>query len=122
MSLNTKKNNNKTKKHKSVFKYKIEDFVRISHFTILKWDFKKNGLWNTLRKIFKRDNQDIYQQKDSWSKKHFTDMSYMTSDDVVYKVEKVIKRRHLHRKQPEVSVKWTGWPEKKIICKYQRIR
>jgi hypothetical protein len=34
------------------------------------------------------------------------------SDDEIYKMEKILKWRHLRGRQPEVLIKWKGWPTK----------
>lgn len=95
--------------------------MRISH---LKKVFEKGyqEKWTMeyfkVSKRFKRGNQDIYKLEDIMDEPvkgtfyRYELQKILTSKDDVYKVEKVIRRRHLKGKQPEVLVKWVGWPDK----------
>jgi len=108
-------------RRKPFFKFKIGDFVRISH---LKKPFDKGYQENwavehfKISNRFRRDNQDIYELVDLLGDPvkgtfyKFELQKINKSDDEIYKIEKILKRRHLRGRQSEVLIKWKGWPTK----------
>lgn len=107
-------------RNKLKFKYKIGDNVRISQ---LKHPFQRDYQQKWTEEYFKvtqrykRDGIPVYKVKD------FTDeqiegtfyqselQKVVKSSDVLYRVERVLKRRKRGNKN-EVLVKWDGWPTK----------
>lgn len=107
-------------RNKPKFKYKIGDNVRISQ---LKHPFQRDYQQKWTEEYFKvtqrykRDGIPVYKVKD------FTDeqiegtfyqselQKVVKSSDVLYRVERVLKRRKRGNKK-EVLVKWDGWPTK----------
>lgn len=115
------KNENKKKKRKTFFKFRIGDLVRILH---LKKTFEKGYSENftleyfKIEKKMKRGFHDLYKLNDMLGDPiqgtfyRYELQKITPSDDQMYKVKKIIKRRKLTEKQPEVLVKWLGWPTK----------
>lgn len=110
-----------SKRRKPLFKFKIGDFVRISHLkkTIEKGYQEK---WTTehfkISSRFRRDNQNIYELIDLLGdpvKGTFYKYELQKIDEPdnnIYKVDKILKERHVRGRQPEVLIKWMGWPKK----------
>lgn len=104
-----------------MFKFKIGDFVRISH---LKKTFEKGyqEKWTTehfkISSRLRRDNQNIYELIDLLGdpvKGTFYKYELQKIDEPdnnIYKVDKILKERHVRGRQPEVLIKWMGWPKK----------
>ncbi|XP_056002795.1 uncharacterized protein LOC130049366 [Ostrea edulis] len=119
---NQLKESNKTKKKrvKPFFKLKIGDNVRISQ---LKHPFQRDyqQKWTAeffkVSERYKRGQIPVYKVKDladdpiegTFYESEL--QKVMKSEDVAYRVEKILKRRR-RGKTKEVFVKWEGWPKK----------
>lgn len=108
----------KKKKNKQTYKFKIGDFVRVSH---LKRTFEKGyqEKWTVeyfkIAKRFKRDKQDIYKISDingdliQGSFYRYELQKINKSETDTFKIEKIIKRKKINGIK-HVLVKWLGWP------------
>ena len=108
------------KKKKQFYKFKIGDFVRVSH---LKRAFEKGyqEKWTMeyfkIVKRFKRGNQDLYKISDidgddikgTFYRYELQKINKTETD--TYKIEKIIKQKKLDGIK-HVLVKWLGWPAK----------
>ena len=112
---------NKKRKKRTFYKFKIGDFVRISH---LKRVFEKGYQeeWTMeffkISKRYKRGKQDVYLLIDILGDPirgtfYKYELHKIDKADIeLYMVDKIIKERKMKGKQPEVLVKWLGWPSK----------
>lgn len=108
------------KRAKPFFKFKIGDDVRLSQ---LKHPFQRDYQQKWTEEFFKvnerykRGQIPVYKLKDLAGdpiKGTFYEselQKVIKSEDVSYRVEKILKRRR-HGKTQEVYVKWEGWPKK----------
>ena len=111
-----KKEFQKKKRKKSLFKYKLGDSVRIS-MTKGKFDREYDQKWST--ETFKVDSRFIREKIDLYTISDLLDeevegtfysrelQKVLVSDDEEHIVEKVLKRKGLN-----CLVKWKGWPKK----------
>lgn len=111
---NTKLSKNKNKK---VYKFKIGDDVRISQ---LKHPFQRDyqQKWSSeyfkVDKRYLRGNVAVYKLKDLMNEPiqgtfyHFELQKIKATEDVLYRIEKVIKKRNRKGQRAEVLVKWQG--------------
>lgn len=120
IKMTTSKKSSKKKK-RIFYKFKVGDLVRISH---LKRVFEKGyqEKWTLeyfkISKRFKREDKDIYKITDilgdpikgTFYRNELQKIEQ--SDNDLYKVEKIIKKRKIARNETEVLVKWVGWPSK----------
>lgn len=107
-------------RNKPKFKYKIGDNVRISQ---LKHPFQRDYQQKWTEEYFKvtqrykRDGIPVYKVKDLTDEQiegtfYQSELQKVVkSSDVLYRVERVLKRRKRGNKK-EVLVKWDGWPTK----------
>jgi len=110
----------KSEPKKKLFKFKVGDQVRMSH---LRYTFQRDYQEKWTEEIFivnrryYRDGFPIYQLKDyaddpiegSFYENELQQV--FKTDDNIWKVEKVLKRRK-RKGQKEVFVKWMGYPKK----------
>lgn len=110
----------KKKRAKPFFKFKIGDDVRLSQ---LKHPFQRDYQQKWTEEFFKvnerykRGQIPVYKLKDlagdpiegTFYESEL--QKVIKSEDVSYRVEKILKRRR-HGKTQEVYVKWEGWPKK----------
>lgn len=108
------------KRAKPFFKFKIGDDVRLSQ---LKHPFQRDYQQKWTEEFFKvnerykRGQIPVYKLKDlagdpiegTFYESEL--QKVIKSEDVSYRVEKILKRRR-HGKTQEVYVKWEGWPKK----------
>lgn len=108
------------KRAKPFFKFKIGDDVRLSQ---LKHPFQRDyqQIWTEeffkVNERYKRGQIPVYKLKDlagdpiegTFYESEL--QKVIKSEDVSYRVEKILKRRR-HGKTQEVYVKWEGWPKK----------
>lgn len=108
------------KRAKPFFKFKIGDDVRLSQ---LKHPFQRHYQQKWTEEFFKvnerykRGQIPVYKLKDlagdpiegTFYESEL--QKVIKSEDVSYRVEKILKRRR-HGKTQEVYVKWEGWPKK----------
>ena len=65
-----------------------------------------------------RDGIPVYKSKDLMDEKlagtfyDYEIQKVLKSNDVLYRVEKVLRERKRRGQQPEVLIKWEGWPKK----------
>lgn len=107
-------------RNKLKFKYKIGDNVRISQ---LKHPFQRDYQQKWTEEYFKvtqrykRDGIPVFKVKDLTDEQiegtfYQSELQKVVkSSDVLYRVERVLKRRKRGNKK-EVLVKWDGWPTK----------
>lgn len=122
---NKKSYNNNTKhsnkKNKKVYKFKIGDDVRISqlkHLFQRDYQQKWSSEYFKVDKRYLRGNVAVYKLKDLMNEPiqgtfyHFELQKIKATEDVLYRIEKVIKKRKRKGQRAEVLVKWEGWPKK----------
>ena len=102
------------------FRFKVGDFVRISH---LKYPFQRDYQQKWTEEVFKvksrfrREGIPLYSLADlendavdgNYCQQELQKVSKSLNNK--WKIEKVLKRR-IRNKKPEVFVKWRGWPKK----------
>ena len=108
------------KKRRMAFKFRVRDYVRISH---LKYTFQRDYHQKWTEEIFKvthrlrKEGFNLYMLNDWMDEKidgyfYEEELQRVTKDpNTAFRVEKVLKRRR-RQGQQELFVKWMGWPKK----------
>lgn len=108
-------------KNKPIFRYKIGDDVRISqlkHPFQIDYQQKWTEEYFKVTQRYKRDGIPVYKVKDLTDEP--IDGTFYESElqkveksgDILYRVEKVLKKKRKRGNTSEVYVKWDGWPGK----------